>query len=135
MPAEVAHLQTISGSLSNVSLCTLTLPSTPDSSHQTKKTSKVHFIDLFILVYRHCRAYCCSCNKGWISMHCWFGFSTYFIWSVKKREIQYFYMNFQCCIALIRHVQIPFSSSSKFLCLILDHDLFVFQRKLVPHRS
>uniref|UniRef100_A0A663EY65 DLEC1 cilia and flagella associated protein n=1 Tax=Aquila chrysaetos chrysaetos TaxID=223781 RepID=A0A663EY65_AQUCH len=40
MPAEVAHLQTISGSLSHVSLCTLTLPSTPDSSHQTKKTSK-----------------------------------------------------------------------------------------------
>uniref|UniRef100_A0A8C0FEC2 DLEC1 cilia and flagella associated protein n=1 Tax=Bubo bubo TaxID=30461 RepID=A0A8C0FEC2_BUBBB len=40
MPAEIAHLQKISGSLPNVSLCTLTLPSTPDSSHQTKKTSK-----------------------------------------------------------------------------------------------
>uniref|UniRef100_A0A8C0HLL6 DLEC1 cilia and flagella associated protein n=1 Tax=Buteo japonicus TaxID=224669 RepID=A0A8C0HLL6_9AVES len=39
MPAEVAHLQTISGSLSNVSLCTLTHPSTPDTSHQTKKTN------------------------------------------------------------------------------------------------
>ncbi|XP_021244314.1 deleted in lung and esophageal cancer protein 1 isoform X2 [Numida meleagris] len=35
-----AHLQKISGRLPNVSLSTLTLPSTPDSSHQTKKTSK-----------------------------------------------------------------------------------------------
>ncbi|GAB0185022.1 deleted in lung and esophageal cancer protein 1 [Grus japonensis] len=40
MPAKIAHLQKISGSLPNVSLCTLTLPSTPDSNHQTKKTSK-----------------------------------------------------------------------------------------------
>ncbi|KAM6117322.1 LOW QUALITY PROTEIN: deleted in lung and esophageal cancer protein 1-like [Pterocles gutturalis] len=40
MPIEIAHLQKISGSLPNVSLGTLTLPSTPDSSHQTKKTSK-----------------------------------------------------------------------------------------------
>ncbi|KAM6104665.1 deleted in lung and esophageal cancer protein 1 [Theristicus caerulescens] len=40
MPAGIAHLQKTSGSLPNVSLCTLTLPSTPDSSHQTTKTSK-----------------------------------------------------------------------------------------------
>ncbi|XP_074725552.1 deleted in lung and esophageal cancer protein 1 [Strix uralensis] len=40
MPAEITHLQKIPGSLPNVFLCTLTLPSTPDSSHQTKKTSK-----------------------------------------------------------------------------------------------
>uniref|UniRef100_A0A663M6G7 DLEC1 cilia and flagella associated protein n=1 Tax=Athene cunicularia TaxID=194338 RepID=A0A663M6G7_ATHCN len=40
MPAEIAHLQKISGSLPNVSSCTLTLPSTPDSNHHTKKTSK-----------------------------------------------------------------------------------------------
>ncbi|KAM6281413.1 deleted in lung and esophageal cancer protein 1 [Porphyrio hochstetteri] len=38
VPAEIAHLQKTPGSLPNVSL--LTLPSTPDSSHQTKKTSK-----------------------------------------------------------------------------------------------
>uniref|UniRef100_A0A669QRK1 DLEC1 cilia and flagella associated protein n=1 Tax=Phasianus colchicus TaxID=9054 RepID=A0A669QRK1_PHACC len=35
-----AHLQKISGRLPSVSLSTLTLPSTPDSYHQTKKTSK-----------------------------------------------------------------------------------------------
>ncbi|XP_040446900.1 deleted in lung and esophageal cancer protein 1 [Falco naumanni] len=40
MPAEVAHLQKTAGSMSNVSLCTLTLPSTPDSSPQTRKTNK-----------------------------------------------------------------------------------------------
>uniref|UniRef100_A0A8D0KZZ9 DLEC1 cilia and flagella associated protein n=1 Tax=Strix occidentalis caurina TaxID=311401 RepID=A0A8D0KZZ9_STROC len=57
MPAEIAHLQKISGSLPNVFLCTLTLPSTPDSSHQTKKTSKVHFTDLFVLVCQNCRNY------------------------------------------------------------------------------
>ncbi|XP_074013742.1 deleted in lung and esophageal cancer protein 1 [Numenius arquata] len=39
-PAKIAHLQKIPGSLPNVSLCTLTLPSVPDSGHQTKKTSK-----------------------------------------------------------------------------------------------
>ncbi|KAM6314877.1 LOW QUALITY PROTEIN: deleted in lung and esophageal cancer protein 1 [Aegotheles albertisi] len=38
--AETAQLQKITGSLSKVSLGTLTLPSTPDSSHQTKKTSQ-----------------------------------------------------------------------------------------------
>ncbi|XP_009941410.2 deleted in lung and esophageal cancer protein 1 [Opisthocomus hoazin] len=38
--AEISHLQKISGSLPNVSLSTLTLPSTPDASHQTKKMSK-----------------------------------------------------------------------------------------------
>ncbi|XP_008948055.1 PREDICTED: deleted in lung and esophageal cancer protein 1-like, partial [Merops nubicus] len=37
---EVANLQKISVNLSNVSLGTLTLPSTPDSSHQTKRPSK-----------------------------------------------------------------------------------------------
>ncbi|XP_009952310.1 PREDICTED: deleted in lung and esophageal cancer protein 1, partial [Leptosomus discolor] len=40
MPAAIAHLQKRSGSLPDVSLGTLTLPSTPDSGHQTKKTSK-----------------------------------------------------------------------------------------------
>ncbi|XP_030345448.1 deleted in lung and esophageal cancer protein 1 isoform X2 [Strigops habroptila] len=40
MPAEIAHLQKIPGRLPNVSLSTLTLLSTPDSSHQTKKISK-----------------------------------------------------------------------------------------------
>uniref|UniRef100_A0A8B9SFV6 DLEC1 cilia and flagella associated protein n=1 Tax=Anas platyrhynchos TaxID=8839 RepID=A0A8B9SFV6_ANAPL len=39
MTTQIAHLQKISGSLSNVSLSTLTLLSTPDSSHQTKKAS------------------------------------------------------------------------------------------------
>ncbi|XP_074938338.1 deleted in lung and esophageal cancer protein 1 [Phalacrocorax aristotelis] len=39
-PAGITHLQKLSGSLPSVSLRTLTLPSTPDSSHQTKKTSK-----------------------------------------------------------------------------------------------
>ncbi|XP_071889969.1 deleted in lung and esophageal cancer protein 1 isoform X2 [Anas platyrhynchos] len=39
MTTQIAHLQKISGSLSNVSLSTLTLLSTPDSSHQTKKKS------------------------------------------------------------------------------------------------
>ncbi|XP_063180397.1 deleted in lung and esophageal cancer protein 1 [Chroicocephalus ridibundus] len=40
MPAGIAHLQKIPGSLPSVSLCTLTWPSTPESSYQTKKTRK-----------------------------------------------------------------------------------------------
>ncbi|KAM9573313.1 deleted in lung and esophageal cancer protein 1 isoform 2-T2 [Guaruba guarouba] len=40
IPAEIAHLQKIPDRLPNVSLSTLTLLSTPDSSHQTKKISK-----------------------------------------------------------------------------------------------
>uniref|UniRef100_A0A8C3K0N0 DLEC1 cilia and flagella associated protein n=1 Tax=Calidris pygmaea TaxID=425635 RepID=A0A8C3K0N0_9CHAR len=58
-PAKIAHLQRIPGSLTNLSLCTLTLSSLPDSGHQTKKTSKVHFTDLFVLE----RAYLAKLEK------------------------------------------------------------------------
>ncbi|XP_010004306.1 PREDICTED: deleted in lung and esophageal cancer protein 1, partial [Chaetura pelagica] len=40
VPAEIAHLHKAPGSLPDVSLGTLTLPSTPDSTNQAKKTSK-----------------------------------------------------------------------------------------------
>ncbi|XP_068790252.1 deleted in lung and esophageal cancer protein 1 isoform X2 [Struthio camelus] len=40
MPEEIAHLRQVPGSLPDVSLSTLTLPSTPEPKHQTKRISK-----------------------------------------------------------------------------------------------
>ncbi|XP_069715340.1 deleted in lung and esophageal cancer protein 1 [Phaenicophaeus curvirostris] len=40
IPVNIAHLQMMSGSVPNVSLSTLSLPSAPDSGHQAKKTSQ-----------------------------------------------------------------------------------------------
>ncbi|XP_053916144.1 deleted in lung and esophageal cancer protein 1 isoform X3 [Cuculus canorus] len=40
IPADIVHLQTMSVSVPNMFLSTLTLPSAPDSGHQTKKASQ-----------------------------------------------------------------------------------------------